>query len=165
MFPEELRAKAEALLADYREAGWMLATAESCTGGLTAGLLTEVPGSSAVVERGFVTYTNAAKQELLGVPEALLAEHGAVSGPVARAMAAGARARAPVQAAVAVTGVAGPSGGTAAKPVGLVRIAVAAEGLPTAAARYHFDGDRGAIRLASVAAALDLLQQALKDAV
>lgn len=164
MFPEDLRAKAETLLAAYRRAGWMLATGESCTGGLVAGLLTEIPGSSAVVERGFVTYTNAAKQELLGVPADLLAAQGAVSDPVARAMADGARARAPVQAAVAVTGVAGPSGGTSAKPVGLVCFAVAAEGLSTTGVRHHFDGDRSAIRLASVAVALDLLHQALKDA-
>jgi nicotinamide-nucleotide amidase len=164
MFPDDLRAQAERLLTSYREARWMLATAESCTGGLIAGLLTEIPGSSAVVERGFVTYTNQAKQDLLGVPARTLAEHGAVSAPVARAMAEGALARAPVQAAVAVTGVAGPSGGTPDKPVGRVEFAVAAQGLDTECARHDLSGDRGRIRLDSVALALELLQRALDHA-
>ena len=164
MFPDDLRAQAERLLAAYKNAGWMLATAESCTGGLIAGLLTEIPGSSAVVERGFVTYTNAAKREMLDVSEATLAEYGAVSAPVARAMAEGARARAPVHAAVAVTGVAGPGGGTPDKPVGRVEFALAADGQATRAERHDLTGDRGAIRLASVAVALELFQRALDDA-
>jgi nicotinamide-nucleotide amidase len=164
MFPDDLRAQAERLLDAYKHAGWMLATAESCTGGLIAGLLTEIPGSSAVVERGFVTYTNAAKQEMLGVPADTLGEHGAVSAPVARAMAEGALTRAPVQATVAVTGVAGPGGGTADKPVGRVEFALAARGQETQAARHDLTGDRGQIRLASVAVALELFHRALSDA-
>jgi nicotinamide-nucleotide amidase len=161
MFPEELRRQAERVLQAYTDAGWRLATAESCTGGLIAALLTEIPGSSAVVERGFVTYTNAAKQEMLGVPAETLAAYGAVSAPVASAMADGARARAPVQAAVAVTGVAGPSGGTPDKPVGRVEFAYAAAGRETRTRRHDLTGDRAAIRLASVAVALDLLHRAL----
>lgn len=164
MFPEDLRIQAERLLDAYKDAGWMLATAESCTGGLIAGLLTEIPGSSAVVERGFVTYTNTAKQEMLGVPATTLAEHGAVSAPVAKAMAEGALARAPVQAAVAVTGVAGPSGGTAEKPVGRVEFALAAAGLDTRTIRQDLTGDRGQIRLSSVSVALDLFHRALAEA-
>jgi nicotinamide-nucleotide amidase len=164
MFPQDLRTQAERLLEAYKDAGWTLATAESCTGGLIAGLLTEVPGSSAVVERGFVTYTNKAKREMLGVGEATLAEHGAVSAAVARQMAEGALTRAPVQAAVAVTGVAGPSGGTPDKPVGRVEFALAADGLATQTVRHDLSGDRGQIRLASVSVALDLLQRALTHA-
>ncbi|MBK1697850.1 CinA family protein [Rhodovibrio salinarum] len=164
MFPDDLRAKAERLLDAYRDAGWMLATAESCTGGLIAGLLTEIPGSSAVVERGFVTYTNQAKQDLLGVPNATLSDHGAVSAQVARAMAEGALARAPVQAVVAVTGVAGPNGGTPGKPVGRVEFARAAQSLETHTIRNNLSGDRGQIRLACVSVALDLFHRALTDA-
>jgi len=161
MFPDGLRTQAANLLEAYQDAGWMLATAESCTGGLIASLLTEIPGSSAVMERGFVTYTNAAKQAMLGVEEATLAEHGAVSAPVAKAMADGALARAPVQAAVAVTGVAGPGGGTRDKPVGRVEFALAVQGRETRAIRHDLTGDRGQIRLASVALALDLFHSAL----
>jgi nicotinamide-nucleotide amidase len=164
MFDQHLRDKAEALLDAYRQAGWMLATAESCTGGLIAGLLTEIPGSSAVVERGFVTYTNQAKQDMLAVPGETLDLHGAVSPQVARAMAEGARAKAPVQAAVAVTGVAGPGGGTDAKPVGRVQVAVACEGLATKTAGHDLDGDRTQVRLKSVEIAVEMLQQALQDA-
>jgi nicotinamide-nucleotide amidase len=163
MFPDDLRAQAERLLAAYKDAGWMLATAESCTGGLIAGLLTEIAGSSAVVERGFVTYTNKAKQQMLGVPSATLSAHGAVSAPVARAMAEGALARAPVQTAVAVTGVAGPGGGTPDKPIGRVEFALAARGQETQTIRHDLTGDRGRIRLASVAVALDLFHRALEQ--
>ena len=105
--------------------GWMLATAESCTGGMIAAACTDLAGSSQWFERGFVTYSNAAKTELLGVPAALIAEHGAVSEPVARAMAEGAVQRSAAQVTVAVTGVAGPTGGTPDKPVGTVHLAVA----------------------------------------
>jgi nicotinamide-nucleotide amidase len=164
MFDATLLERARAVLEAYRARGWMLATAESCTGGLIAGCLTEVPGSSAVVERGFVTYTNAAKMELLGVPEATLRDHGAVSPETARAMAAGALERAPVQAAVAVTGVAGPSGGSAAKPVGLVQFALAATGLETRHLERRFDGGRSRIRRDSVLQALDLLLDAVAEA-
>ncbi len=164
MFPDDLRTQAERLLDAYRDAGWTLATAESCTGGLIAGLLTEIAGSSAVVERGFVTYTNAAKQEMLGVPADTLRDHGAVSAPVAGAMAEGALARAPVQAAVAVTGVAGPGGGTPDKPVGRVEFALAARGLETYTVRHDLTGDRNRVRLASVSVALDLFHHALDHA-
>ncbi|MBK1668927.1 damage-inducible protein CinA [Rhodovibrio sodomensis] len=164
MFPDDLRTQAERLLDAYKDAGWMLATAESCTGGLIAALLTEIPGSSAVVERGFVTYTNTAKRDMLGVPPATLDAHGAVSRQVAQAMAEGALARAPVDAAVAVTGVAGPSGGTAEKPVGRVEFALAATGLETHTVRHDLTGDRGQIRHASLAIAFDLFHRALNDA-
>ena len=140
--------------------GWTMATAESCTGGLIGGACTDRAGSSDWFERGFVTYSNAAKTELLGVPADLIAAHGAVSEPVARAMAAGARAHAPVQLAVAVTGVAGPSGGSAEKPVGTVWFGWATpEGVFTE--RQRFDGDRAAVRRATVAHALAGLLQRL----
>ena len=116
MFPPALTTRAAALLETYRGRGWKLATAESCTGGLICALLTEIPGSSDVVERGFVTYSNEAKQELIGVPAAILAEHGAVSEPTARAMAFGAHARSKADVAVSVTGVAGPGGEASKSP-------------------------------------------------
>src|SRR6476661_4694589 len=128
MFTPELLARAEKLLAGARAKGLTIASAESCTGGLIAGLLTEIPGSSDVVERGFVTYSNAAKTEQLGVPADLIATHGAVSEAVARAMAEGAIAQSRADLAVSVTGVAGPGGGTPGKPVGLVHVAVARRG-------------------------------------
>ena len=140
--------------------GWTMATAESCTGGLIAGACTDRAGSSDWFERGFVTYSNAAKTELLGVPADLIATHGAVSEPVARAMAAGAQAHAPVQLAVAVTGVAGPGGGSAEKPVGTVWFGWATpQGVFTE--RQRFDGDRAAVRRATVAHALAGLLQRL----
>lgn len=134
--------------------GWRCATAESCTGGLVAGAITEIAGSSDWFDRGFVTYSNDAKEAMLGVPAAMLAVHGAVSEPVARAMAEGALAHSRATVAVAITGVAGPGGGSAAKPVGTVSFAWAAQGQPTTVETRHFDGDRRAIRLASVTAAL-----------
>ncbi|MBK5911092.1 damage-inducible protein CinA [Rhodothalassium salexigens] len=158
LFPAPLRDLASRLVADAGVRGHMVATAESCTGGLIAGLLTEIPGSSAVVDRGFVTYTNAAKTELLGVPADLIANHGAVSAPVARAMAEGALARSRAQMAVAVTGIAGPGGGSDAKPVGLVWFGLARSGAATETVKHRF-GDRGrtAVRLASVQVALEML--------
>jgi nicotinamide-nucleotide amidase len=147
------------LLHQLRAQNMMIATAESCTGGLIAGLLTEIPGSSDVVDCGFITYSNAAKQQLLGVPAALLALHGAVSAEVAMAMAEGALKQAPQAAiAVAVTGVAGPGGGSVAKPVGLVHIGCAVRG-QTVVQREHRFGDigRSGIRLATVRAAVDLI--------
>lgn len=148
--------EARALLEVCRARGMMLATAESCTGGLIMGALTDVPGSSAVVERGFITYSNAAKTALVGVPPDLLEAHGAVSEPVARAMAAGALAAAPVGIALAVTGVAGPGGGTAAKPEGLVHFAAA-----TSAGASHVEQrfgpiGRDMVRWRSVLRALQL---------
>ena len=138
-----------------RARGWMAATAESCTGGLVAGAITDVAGSSAWFDRGFVTYSNAAKEALLGVPAALIAVHGAVSEPVARAMASGAIARSDAAVAVAITGVAGPGGGTAAKPVGLVCFAFATRAGAVESVTRHFDGDRAAVRHAAVVTALE----------
>jgi nicotinamide-nucleotide amidase len=141
-------------LADaLRTRGWRMATAESCTGGMIAAACTDLAGSSDWFERGFVTYSNAAKSDLLGVPDSLIDTHGAVSEPVARAMALGAKANAPVELSVAVTGVAGPGGGSVAKPVGTVWLAwCTAEGLW--AERCLFAGDRAAVRRATVARAL-----------
>ena len=125
---DTLTGEAAVLIDRCRTAGVTLATGESCTGGLIAAILTEVPGSSDVVERGFVTYSNQAKTDLLGVPKALIDVDGAVSEPVARAMAEGVLAASPAAIAIAVTGIAGPGGGTADKPVGLVHLAVARRG-------------------------------------
>ncbi len=134
----------------------LLATAESCTGGMIAAACTDLAGSSLWFERGFVSYSNAAKHELLGVPEALIAQHGAVSEAVARAMAQGALSHARAQVAVAVTGVAGPSGGSAAKPVGTVWFGFATPAGLTSEVR-RFDGDRAAVRRATVQHAIDRL--------
>jgi nicotinamide-nucleotide amidase len=153
---------AEQLLERARANKVLLATAESCTGGLIAALLTEIPGSSDVFERGFVTYSNCAKVDLLRIPEELITELGAVSEPVARRMAEGAIELSRAQAAVAVTGIAGPGGGTADKPVGLVHIAAARKGAETLHERRVFgDVGRSAIRMASVEAALGLLLRLL----
>jgi nicotinamide-nucleotide amidase len=163
MFSDPLHARAETLLAAARVRGLKIATAESCTGGLIAGLLTEIPGSSDVVDRGFVTYSNQAKEDRLGVPAATLRQHGAVSEAVARIMAEGAIRNSTAQLSVAVTGIAGPGGGTDEKPVGLVHIAAARAGEPTLHREYRFgDIGRGAIRLVSVEAALEMLEQLLK---
>jgi nicotinamide-nucleotide amidase len=152
---------AAALLDDLRTRGLKLAAAESCTGGLVTALLTEIAGSSDVVERGFVTYSNAAKHELLGVPEAMLAEHGAVSEPVARAMAEGALAHSAADVTIAVTGIAGPGGGSAEKPVGLVHLAAARRGGAVLHQERRFgDIGRAEIRLASVDTALQLISRA-----
>ncbi len=136
------------------ERRWRVATAESCTGGLAAGAITSVAGSSDWFERGFVTYSNDAKHEMLGVPREMIAADGAVSESVARAMAEGALARSRADCAVAVTGVAGPGGGTAEKPVGLVCFAWAARGAGTRVATHRLDGDRARIRERSVTIAL-----------
>jgi nicotinamide-nucleotide amidase len=158
MFSADLLARAEKLLADARAKGLRIATAESCTGGLIAGLLTEIAGSSDVVERGFVTYSNQAKQDMLGVPQALLIRHGAVSEEVARAMAEGALAHSGADLAVAVTGIAGPGGGTTEKPVGLVHIAAARKGANILHRECRFgDIGRGGVRIATVDAALEML--------
>jgi nicotinamide-nucleotide amidase len=142
------------------ERGLTIATAESCTGGLIAGTLTEIAGSSAVVERGFVTYSNAAKAEMLGVAVGMIATHGAVSEPVARAMAEGALARSAADLSVAVTGIAGPTGGSADKPVGLVHFAAARRGGATSHARHVFlHRDRSGVRFATVAEALTMLRR------
>jgi nicotinamide-nucleotide amidase len=156
----------KALADALRARGWRIATAESCTGGLIAAACTELAGSSDWFERGFVTYSNAAKTELLGVDAALIVAHGAVSEPVALAMAQGALQRAPVQLAVAVTGIAGPGGAVPGKPVGTVWMALAtwAYGVPAARAeRLQLGGDRAAVRAAAVRQALRRLQEAAGD--
>jgi nicotinamide-nucleotide amidase len=157
MFDQLLIRQAEELLAAARARGMMIATAESCTGGLIVGLLTEIAGSSDVVDRGFVTYSNDAKEVMLGVPRDLLDAHGAVSEPVAAAMAQGALAHSRARLAVAVTGIAGPGGGSADKPVGLVYIAAMRE-RGTAVVERHLFGDigRSNVRLKTVDAALNL---------
>jgi nicotinamide-nucleotide amidase len=144
-------------LADLlRDRGWMLATAESCTGGLIAGTCTDLSGSSDWFERGFVTYSNAAKTELLGVDPALIAQHGAVSEVVARAMAFGAVRHSQARVSVAVTGVAGPTGGSVDKPVGTVWFGFQVDGVLSSELR-RFDGDRAAVRHATVLHALQRL--------
>jgi nicotinamide-nucleotide amidase len=159
----DLTERAAELIRSYSERGWTIATAESCTGGLLAGLLTEIPGSSAVVERGFVTYSNEAKSESIGVPPDLIASHGAVSEKVARAMAEGALAHSRARIAVAITGIAGPGGGTATKPVGLVHFGLAATGWPTRhLERRYGDLGRAQVRHEAVGDALLLLEQALR---
>lgn len=157
MSDDRIRTLAEAVLRRCREEKLMVATAESCTGGLIAGALTDIAGSSDVVERGFVTYSNGAKTEMLGVSAALIAAHGAVSAEVARAMAAGALVHAPVDLAVAVTGIAGPGGGSADKPVGLVHLATARRGSEPQSEHHVFPGDRSGVRRATVERALEML--------
>jgi nicotinamide-nucleotide amidase len=159
MFSADLLARAEHLLTTAKAGGVRIATAESCTGGLIAALLTEIAGASDVFGRGFVTYSNKAKEDMLGVSAATLRQHGAVSEPVARIMAEGAIRNSTAQLSVAVTGIAGPGGGTDEKPIGLVHIAVARAGEATQHREYRFgDIGRSAIRLASVEAALEMLQ-------
>src|SRR5690606_31460086 len=162
MFPSDLVDEARQLLDTMRERGLMLVTAESCTGGLISALLTEIPGSSDVVERGYVTYSNAAKASCLGIEPQLIATHGAVSEEVARAMASGALAHSEADIAVSVTGVAGPGGGSAEKPVGLVHFGAARKGQPVLHLEKRFgDLGRSAIRLESVRTALDLVKAAV----
>ncbi|MBU6505997.1 MAG: CinA family protein [Alphaproteobacteria bacterium] len=139
---------------------WLVGVAESCTGGLVAAALTDIPGSSDVVDRGFVTYSDRAKAELLGVPVPILVTHGAVSRETAAAMAQGVLAKSKVDLAVAVTGIAGPGGGSAEKPVGLVWFAVASRGREPRVERQVFAGDRGAVRAAATRRALELLAEA-----
>ena len=162
MFPEDVQALARQVLDRARGAGLTLVTAESCTGGLVAGALTAIPGSSDVVDRGFVSYSNAAKTQMLGVPMDLIDAYGAVSRPVAIAMAEGALGASGAGAAVAVTGIAGPGGATPGKPVGLVHFALGRQGHPTQHREKLFgDIGREAVRLASVRAALQLLLDGL----
>ncbi|MFZ5608621.1 MAG: CinA family protein [Pseudomonadota bacterium] len=161
-FDADIETTASALLQACRERGATLALAESCTGGLIAAALTAIAGASDVVERGFVTYSNAAKREMLGVAASTLIRHGAVSREVAAAMAAGALARSHATLALAVTGIAGPGGGSADKPVGLVCFAIAGKKRPLfSEARQFTDAGRAAIRLASLRHGLALLSQAL----
>ncbi len=166
MFDDTIHDKARAVLDACREAGAMLAVAESCTGGLLTAALTEIPGSSDVVERGFVTYSNDSKSDMLGVPRGTILAHGAVSEPVARAMAEGALALADPRAlvSIAVTGVAGPGSDSDAKPAGLVHLAAARRGADTLHEMHEFgDIGRDAVRRATVEAALDLLLRRIAE--
>ncbi len=162
MFERDVTERAQRLLGMLRSRQLKIATAESCTGGLIAALLTEIPGSSDVVDRGFVTYSNAAKTAMLDVPASLLETVGAVSRETALAMVEGALAHSLAGIAVAVTGIAGPGGGTAEKPVGLVHIAVKRRGVVArhTAAQYG-DLGRYGIRMATVSTALDMMFEEL----
>ncbi|PPR69476.1 MAG: Nicotinamide-nucleotide amidohydrolase PncC [Alphaproteobacteria bacterium MarineAlpha1_Bin1] len=162
MFPKDLIEQASALLQSCRKAGVTVATAESCTGGLIAGCLTEIAGSSDVVDRGFVTYSNEAKNVMLDVPMRLIERHGAVSESVARTMAEGALAHSFAVLSVAVTGVAGPGGGTAEKPIGLVHLACAKRGGETRHREERYgDLGRSAIREATIRTAMEMLMEQL----
>ncbi len=160
MFSSALLRLAEVVLADARAQRLRIATAESCTGGLIGGLLTEIPGSSDVFDRGFITYSNRAKQDMLDVPGDLIADQGAVSEAVSRMMAEGAVANSNAHMAVAVTGIAGPGGGTALKPVGLVHMAACRENRSIIHEAHRFgDIGRSEVRIKSVEAALQLLHR------
>lgn len=162
MFGSAREAGAAALLEACVKRGLMIATAESCTGGLVSALLTEIAGSSRVVERGFVTYSNEAKAEMLGVDPRLIVERGAVSAEVARAMAVGGLARSRAQISVAITGIAGPGGGSEAKPIGLVHLACAVrDGEVRQIERRYGDLERSEIRLAALDDAIALLKEAV----
>lgn len=162
MLPEDVFAEAAGLVAALKSARLKMVTAESCTGGLIAAAITDVPGSSAVFERGFVTYSNEAKMESIGVSSELLSKHGAVSAPVAVAMAEGALRHSRADVAVSITGIAGPGGATPAKPVGLVHLAVARKGLQTVNAEYRFaDAGRRKVREAAVRKALAMVGKAI----
>ena len=164
MFDPETLALAEQVLARCRARNWRLATAESCTGGLVAAALTAIAGSSDVVERGFVTYSNEAKIKLLGVSADTIAAHGAVSAQTCAAMARGAIGHAPIDLAVSITGVVGPGGGTPQKPVGLVYLGVARKDGNARVERRIFPGDRTEIRNAAVLLALELLHDEARPA-
>jgi nicotinamide-nucleotide amidase len=159
MFPERLRNLAMLILDDAEQARLRICTAESCTGGLVAALFTDIPGSSTVFDRGFVTYSNRAKEEMLGVPGDVLADYGAVSEPVARMMAEGALEASRANIAVAITGVAGPGGGTRMKPVGTVHVACARENRAVVHEMLQVgDIGRDNVRMAAVECALNLIQ-------
>jgi nicotinamide-nucleotide amidase len=159
MIDDAIRDTAARVLDACRTQGHKVATAESCTGGLVAGALTEIPGSSDVLDRGFVTYSDAAKQTMLGVPASVLERHGAVSRETADAMAAGALMMSNADLAVAITGIAGPGGGSAEKPVGLVHFAAAArDGRRLHREKRYGDVGRSAVRREAVTQALELLE-------
>ena len=158
MFDPETLALAEAVLAAYRSRGWRIATAESCTGGLVAAALTAISGASEVFERGFVTYSNEAKIEMLAVPSDTIASHGAVSAQTAEAMARGAVRRAPADIAVSVTCIAGPRGATPEKSVGLVYLGIARRDGACRVEQRVFPGERSAIRQAALVQALQMLR-------
>lgn len=160
-FPPATQKRAQAVLSACRERGLHLTTAESCTGGMLTGILTDIAGASDVVTQGFVTYSNEAKHAQLGVDQEMLATDGAVSEAAARAMAEGARVKSNADVAISITGVAGPGGGSAQKPVGLVHMACAIKNGPTRHQQHLFSGDRQAVRTASLDAALDLLLETI----
>ncbi|HYC12869.1 MAG TPA: CinA family protein [Stellaceae bacterium] len=155
---------AKTILEECRRRALKLATAESCTGGMVVAALTDIAGSSDAVERGFVTYSNEAKTELLGVHAGLIASYGAVSAEVAAAMAEGAVSHAPVDLAVSITGIAGPGGATPTKPVGLVYFGVLRKGRAVKTERHVFPGDRAVVREAATQRALELLLEAARGA-
>jgi nicotinamide-nucleotide amidase len=164
MFREYDLNRAASLVASCRAGGITITAAESCTGGLLAALITAIPGSSDVFDRGFVTYSNDAKFECLGVPPHILEAFGAVSRDTALAMAAGALAHSRAAIAISITGIAGPGGGTPQKPVGLVHLGLARRGAETAAIEKHFGAlDRDGVRSAAIAAAMDLLLNAIGE--
>ncbi len=164
MIPGDLIDDAEGLLALLRERGLTIATGESCTGGLITAILTAIAGSSDVVDRGFVTYSNAAKIDMLGVPADLIAQHGAVSRDVARAMVEGILTVCPADIGVSVTGIAGPSGGSEEKPVGLVYVSAAKRGGATLGRACRFsDIGRNEVRLASVRTAFELVRDVVDE--
>ena len=158
MFPLEINSKASSILKVCKQKGITIITAESCTGGLIAGCLTEIPGSSSVIEGGFVTYSNQAKVSMLSVKLEQLDQYGAVSEEVARSMAEGALGSSKADIAVACTGVAGPGGATNTKPVGLVHLSCALRKHPTLHKRFNFSGERSTIRIATVKAAFELIE-------
>ena len=162
MFSRQLVKKAELLLEAFRVASKILVTAESCTGGLVSACLTEIPGSSNVFTHGFVTYSNKSKIETLNVSESLIERAGAVSEEVSVAMALGALARTPADLAVAVTGVAGPGGGTLEKPVGLVHFAVVGRNTATSHQKIIIPGERSVVRMTSVSISLDMLLESIR---
>ncbi|MGL3605309.1 CinA family protein [Rhizobium sp. G187] len=163
LYPADIETKAATIIAAYRERRWMITTAESCTGGLIAGALTEISGSSAVVDRGFVTYTNQAKMDLIGVSAKTLEAFGAVSKETALQMASGALMRSNAHVAVAVTGIAGPGGGSDEKPVGLVHLALTTRsGLTNHREMRYGDIGRHPVRLATINTALEMLLRAVE---
>ncbi|MBY2921878.1 CinA family protein [Rhizobium leguminosarum] len=162
LFPDDILSAAETIIRDFTAAGLMVSTAESCTGGLIAGALTEISGSSAVVDRGFVTYTNSAKIEMLGVQPETLLRFGAVSEETARQMVHGALFRSRAEIAVAVTGIAGPGGGSAEKPVGLVHLAAKSrDGALIHRKMLYGDISRSEVRLATIRTALEMVRSLL----
>ncbi len=166
IWPDDIRTSAENLLESFVAKGWLVATAESCTGGMIAGALTEIPGSSRVVDRGFVTYSNAAKVDMLGVSPVTIDQFGAVSRETALEMVRGVLMQSKAEAAVAVTGVAGPGGGSPDKPVGLVHIVAATRrGVILHRAMHYGDIGRDAVRLSTVRTSLDMLQVLADQAV
>lgn len=163
-WPEDIEETARSIVADFTEKQLLIATAESCTAGLIAGAITEIPGSSNVFDRGFITYSNEAKREMIGVANATLKAHGAVSRPTALEMAQGAIGNSGANISIAVTGIAGPGGGTEEKPVGLVHLAAARTGHETLHREMRYgDIGRNAVRLATVRTALEMLVEISAD--